>query len=380
MNASDDLTPGAAASMPQAAALAAHFSGAKWLDVQPRHACLPQLDKHVLLHAGPPFKGAAPVPVRQAAIQAMLFEKLAPDAGVAQMLLASGVVRLEPAQNYDVVTPLAQVVSHSMPMAVVGDDHLRAYAPLSEGPAPALRFGSTSPECLERLQAISAAAPALRACLSAAPVAMTAVIEIALKQGDECHSRTAAANSALLDAMPALATEARKLIAANPGFALPVMMAAACWALHTGGAKIVAAGGNGLDFGLRLRDSEAWHSVAAAPPMGTRFPAHPAAPVLGAIGDSAVLDFCGLGGQALAFAPALAEEWKEILPIDAVQRRLAIVDPASGSVDPQRVRDTGLTPIVHLTMLDKSGAGGLIGRGFYIPPVELFNKLPGTAP
>ena len=140
------------------------------------------------------------------------------------------------------------------------------------------------------------------------------------------------------------------------------------------------AGGNGLQFGVALRGSDVWHSVLAAPPVGTRFPAHAAAPVLGAIGDSAVLDFCGLGGQALAFAPALAEEWQEILPGDALQRRQVIVDAQSGAVDPARVRATGRTPIVHLAMLDKSGAGGLIGRGFYTAPAELFNLLPeGTA-
>jgi hypothetical protein len=366
VNARDQVIPGATA-------LAAPFSGAQWLDVQPRHACLPQLDAHVLLHAGPPFKGAAPVPVRQAAIQAMLFEKLAPDAGVAQMLLASGVVRLEPAQNHGVVTPLAQVVSHSMPLAVVGDARLKAYAPLSEGPAPALRFGSLEAAALQRLHEVSQAATALRTCVRVAPVDMAVLIETALANGDECHSRTGAANNALLEAMPGLDTEARKLISGNPGFVLPVMMAAACWALHQQAAPIVMAGGNGIEFGLRLRGADAWRSVPATAPVGTRFPAYPAATVLGAIGDSAVLDFCGLGGQALAFAPALLEEWKEILPLDAARRRLSIIDDKSGAVDPLQVQASGLSPIVHLAMLDRGGSGGLLGRGFYIPPVDLFN-------
>jgi hypothetical protein len=366
VNARDQAIPGAAA-------LAAPFSGAQWLDVQPRHACLPQLDAHVLLHAGPPFKGAAPVPVRQAAIQAMLFEKLAPDAGVAQMLLASGVVRLEPAQNHGVVTPLAQVVSHSVPLAVIGDARLKAYAPLSEGPAPALRFGSLETATLQRLREISAAARALRACVRAAPVDMAALIETALANGDECHSRTGAANNALLEAMGGLDAETRKLISGNPGFVLPVMMAAACWALHKHAAPVLMAGGNGIEFGLRLRGTDAWRSVPATAPIGTRFPAHPTATVLGAIGDSAVLDFCGLGGQALAFAPALLEEWRESLPLDAARRRLSVIDDENGAVDPRRVHASGLAPIVHLAMLDRGGSGGLLGRGFYIPPTELFN-------
>lgn len=364
----------AANALPSASALARPFAGARWLDVQPRHACVPQLAATVLLHAGPPFQGPAPAPVRQAAVQAMLYEQLAPDAGVAQALLAAGAVRLEPAQHYGVVTPLAQVVSHSMPMAVVGDAQFRAYAPLSEGPAPALRFGSLLPECLDRLRACTAASFSLRNCVRANPVAMGLLIERALGLGDECHSRTAAANQLLLEALPGLETEAHQLIGANPGFALPVLMAAAAWALHTQGGAIESAGGNGLEFGVRRRGAAAWDCVAATAPVGTRFPQYPATPVLGAIGDSAVLDFCGLGGQALAFAPALAQEWQAMLPAGAVQRRAAIIDPASGGIDPKRVAASGLAPIVHLAMLDATGAAGLVGRGFYIPDAALFNS------
>jgi hypothetical protein len=353
-------------------ALAEPFEGALWRDVQPRHALLPQLDAHVLLHAGPPYQGAAPAPVRQAAIQAMLFEKLAPDAGVAQMLLASGVVKLEPAQNHGVVTPLAQVVSHSMPLAVVGDARSQAYAPLSEGPVPALRFGSLEAETLQRLIDISTCASIIRNCVRDAPVDMAVVIAQALAQGDECHGRTGAANNALLAAMPSLDAEVRKLIAANAGFVLPVMMAAACWALRARGAPIAMAGGNGLAFGIRSPGESAWRTVPATPPVGTRFAANPGAQVLGAIGDSAVLDFCGLGGQALGCAPALAQEWETILPQGAL-RREQIVDDASGGVDPERVLTARRAPIVHLAMLDKAGAAGLLGRGFYIPPIELFN-------
>jgi hypothetical protein len=244
---------------------------------------------------------------------------------------------------------------------------------LSEGPAPALRFGSLEAATLQRLHEVSAAATALRACVRTAPVDMAALIETALVNGDECHSRTGAANNALLEAMRGLDAETRKLISSNSGFVLPVMMAAACWALHKHAAPILMAGGNGIEFGLRLRDTDAWRGTPATAPTGTRFPAHPAATVLGAIGDSAVLDFCGLGGQALSFAPALLEEWKEILPFDAARRRLSITDDKSGAIDPRQVHASGLAPIVHLAMLDRGGSGSLLGRGFYIPPVDLFN-------
>jgi hypothetical protein len=92
-----------------------------------------------------------------------------------------------------------------------------------------------------------------------------------------------------------------------------------------------------------------------------------------AIGDSAVVDFCGLGGQALGAAPALVSEWAAWLPADAVTRRSRLVDPQSGIVDLRRVVASSLAPLINLAILDSSGHAGLIGRGFYIPDIALFD-------
>ncbi|MCA3140546.1 MAG: DUF1116 domain-containing protein, partial [Rhodocyclaceae bacterium] len=135
--------PAAAAGDPHGpAALAARFAGAAWLDVVTRRQALPALDDAVLLHAGPAFDGALPAPVRNAAIQALRFERLAADDAEAVRLLASGRVRLQPAQDHGVATPLAQVVSASMPLARAGSARRTFLAPLVEGTPPALRFGS----------------------------------------------------------------------------------------------------------------------------------------------------------------------------------------------------------------------------------------------
>jgi hypothetical protein len=152
---------------------------------------------------------------------------------------------------------------------------------------------------------------------------------------------------------------------------LPILMGAAAWSLQLLGGRVVAAGGNGMEFGMRLRGDAEWHNVAADAPQGIPFPG-PAAVTLGAIGDSAVLDFCGLGGQAIRFSPALAEEWQSLLPAGISERFAAILDEKTGAVSPEQVSLTGQSPIVHLAMLDRSGQRGLIGRGFYIPPVNLF--------
>ena len=144
------------------------FEGAMLRGVVLRRDALPALGPTVLLHAGPPFQGEPPSAVRQACVQALLFEGLAADAAQARAMLSAGAVELQPAQDHGVATPLAQVVSASMPLAAVGDAASVAWAPLVEGPPPALRFGTEASEARTRLSAITVfglqrLAPLLRA-------------------------------------------------------------------------------------------------------------------------------------------------------------------------------------------------------------------------
>jgi len=373
------------------------FSGARWVDVLPRSAACPQLEAQVLLHAGPPFRGAPPAPVINAAIQAILFENLAADAAEARDLLVQGGVELRPAQDYRIATPLAQVVSASMLLFAVEQDHEICFAPMIEGSAPALRFGSPAPAALQRLRELGAwvmsrVAPLVRE--RAVPIG--GLISAAVAGGDECHARTGHANEALVSSMGLGLSDAAGRLRAIPAFVLPLLMGAACAALRTRRCEIEAIGGNGLEFGVRWRGDLAWRRSIAEPPLGLLFAGAGAgagagadaatgrgigmnagpAP-LGAIGDSAVIDFCGLGGQALSAAPLLANEWSAVLPADALARREHVIDPDTGIVDAARVALSGIAPLINLGIIDRDGAAGLIGRGFYTPPVDLFSRRRG---
>jgi hypothetical protein len=395
-------------------AFAQPFSGAQLFDIVSRKTACPDLPDNLLLHAGPPFRGAPPAPVFNAALQAILYEGLAEDMDGAAALLAGGAVVLAPAQDHGVVTPLAQVVSAGMPLLAVRmgggaspaqpgqPAPLVRYAPAVEGPAPALRFGSADTGCQARLAALSSWLHAVVApLLRAAPVDLHAVICAALADGDECHARTGVANEALVAAMTGLNDGDAARLRANPGFVLPVMMAAAAVVLAGGGngtipaaggdgtipaagekesiaavggnESIAAVGGNGFEFGLRLHGRPGWQTVAARAPAGTRFPGMENIVALGAIGDSAVLDICGLGAQALAAAPLLLEEWARILPADAADRRAAFIGPA-GVVDVAMVRAGAIAPLVNLAILDAGGELGLIGRGFYTTEKHVFDS------
>jgi hypothetical protein len=348
------------------------FAGAFWSDVLPRGALYPELSQRVLLHAGPPFRGAPPIPVVNAAIHAVLYEGLADDAARARELLVRGDVELHPAQDHGITTPLAQVVSASMLLLVIRQQgHFRC-APIIEAPAPALRFGSTAPECLARLRSVSefiesTVAPLVRHH----PVDIARIVRTAVARGDECHGRIGVASEAMIALLEGLDTNGASRLRSNPAFVLSVLMAAAAVALRTHGSPIQAIGGNGVDFGVRLRGEPAWRCAPAdAPRDAPLLDRDPRAP-LPAIGDSAVIDFCGLGGQALCAAPLLANEWSSVLPADLLARRLALIDPDSGIIDPRRVLHEALSPLINLAILDSQGSG-LIGRGIYSPPAGLF--------
>jgi len=363
------------------------FRGAVWCDVVLRSAACPQLPPRVLLHAGPPYsrgpayggpayRGPAyggpayrgpPAPVVNAAVQAILFEGWAVDERAASDLLASGGALLQPAQDHGVVTPLAQVVSPSMPLAVVRVKDDVRYGAVVEGAAPALRFGARAAECRGRLRTLSLAllaqvAPLLRR----APIALTEPIRRGVAGGDDCHSRTATVNAELIDSIAGLDAELKATLRDMSAFALPILMAAASAAMTSLQSTVAAIGANGIECGLRHRDDTTWRRIPAVPPDGQRLPGREAIVPLPAIGDSIVVDYCGLGGL-----------------IDAPSSREALLDPLSGIIDTRRVASWrsdplhgeagGESPSFNLAILDATGATGLIGRGTYRPDPVLFS-------
>ncbi|WP_423822146.1 DUF1116 domain-containing protein [Salinisphaera sp. SPP-AMP-43] len=353
-------------------AQAAVFAMPRLRGVTRRRDIRPQLGERCLLHAGPPLSSdILPQALRNAAVQALIFEGMS--AEQAALAVDRREIELCPAQDHGVVTPLAQVVSASMPLFVVGDDRHQAYAPIAEGAPPALRFGARDPACVQNLKWHSHWAFAeLRPKLAAAPLAIAALVARALAEGDDCHARTGGANAALREALAPLSPGYDEAIAANANFVLPVLMAASAWVLAETRHSIAAVGGNGQRFGLRLAGQSQWRTCLAEPPVGVRLPDQEASPVLGAVGDSPVIDFCGLGGQSLAWAPELVSLWAGQLPSDWGDRAAAVTDPATGLVCRHRVAASGQVPLVHLAMVGGGPAGGLVGRGFYAPDLGIF--------
>ncbi|HBT33084.1 MAG TPA: hypothetical protein DEB15_09740 [Pusillimonas sp.] len=340
-------------------------------------SALPNLPDQALFHAGPPYKGSPPEAVLNAAAQAAVMEGWAADTQTARSMLSESTsgITLLPAQDYGVVVPLAQVAGPSTWCVEVGNEALKVYSPVSEGPAPALRFGSIEPVCRDRaMNDCKLFAEHINPLLEKTPIYPEQLMQQALQLGDDGHAIVGAGTKLWVDALTDLPADIREKILTNAGFALTTWMAYCSWKLRTSSCPIVAIGANGIEFGLKFKNAKAWATIEAPPPSGPRFNPEHTAQALGAIGDSAVVDACGYGGQALKQAPPLLAEWKDYLPADALTRPGRIIAPENGCIDPARIQAERVAPIINLAILDSLGANTPIGRGHYSPPLSVFQQ------
>ncbi len=359
------------------------------------------LQRHQLLHAGPPLRDPTQPPpaLASAVVLACLHAGWAPDAAAAEELLRSGALQLSPAQDRGCVTPLVAVVAPDTPLFGVGDAAVphAVWAPVPALRGPDLRMGTRDPAVLARLQQRDRLlVPALQHALQAGPLPLWPLAAAGLAAGDDLHSRTTAANAALVDALlqrglpPALADD----IAATPLFFLTPWMAACALQLRAAEqgdcpTLVTRAGGNGERFAIALAGRPgAWIGCDATAPQGLHLPQVAAdLAVTGAVGDSAVIDLLGLGGQRLGLAP---EPWSALGNVvagaaaagaaaatEAARRLLCAPQPLLAEAwplgtDAARVVAQAQAPWVALAMVAADGRSGFVGRGVYRPPLALF--------
>ncbi len=370
---------------------------------------IPGMGRRMILHAGPPIPWAGMCgPMQGAIVGAILFEGWASDADGAANLAASGRVAFAPCHHHAAVGPMAGIISPSMPVWIVRDAATgrRAYSNLNEGLGKALRFGANGPEVLSRLKWMAAR---LRKVL-AAGLAVTGPIELkplmaqALAMGDEIHNRNAAATGLFLKRLaPALlsskasrgdVTEAVAFIAGNDNFFLNLSMAA-CKAMTdaaagvAGSSMVTAMARNGVEFGVRLSGTgERWFTAPAPLVDGLYFPGYSIADAAPDLGDSAITETAGVGGFAMAAAPAIVN-FVGGTPDDAIAntaemghitlgRNGALTIPAIGfagtpaGIDARKILDTGILPVINTGIAHKLAGIGQIGAGITHAPLACF--------
>ncbi|WP_286715526.1 oxalurate catabolism protein HpxZ [Marinobacter sp. tcs-11] len=358
------------------------------------------LGRHCLLHAGPPF--ANPIrpsaPILASAALCCVHEGWAEDLGSARKMILDGRVRLHPAQEYDVVTPLAAVISPSTPLVEVVDAEGsgRCWSLLPSGSGPQIRFGSADPAVLERLRfRDEQLAVAFGQCLPTDGIELIPLAQAGLLAGDDLHAQTSGATLALLDrlAQQDLPAQVAEVLQSAPLFFLPLWMAACHLMLRASigcGADqlVIGLSGNGQEVGIRLSGApQHWLTRAARRPDGPRLREGDtlAAPMLG---DSGVIDAAGFGAQAWGHAQAIAELMSPWLPpgwqpnMDCLRGQ----HPAFAGFGLRTGLDAALAsqqacpPLVALAMLDEAGEQGLLGRGVCLTDPALFAEGGAESP
>ncbi|MDH3210279.1 MAG: DUF1116 domain-containing protein [Burkholderiaceae bacterium] len=372
--------------------------------------CVPGMGERTILHAGPPIEwGRMCGPVQGAVLGAIVYEGWAQDVGRARALAASGEIALAPCHDHDAVGPMAGIISPSMPVWVVRNASAgnSAMCNMNEGLGKVLRFGANSPEVIARLRWIEKTlAPVLQASLKlTGPIELKPLMAQALHMGDELHNRNAAASSLLLKrlimallksgAPSADIAAAVEFIAGNDHFFLNVSMAACKAMLDAargveGSSMVTAMCRNGVDFGVRLSGTgDAWFTAPAPVVDGLYFAGYSKANAAPDLGDSAITETAGLGGFAMAAAPAIVK-FVGGTPQDAIANTLAMTHITLGrnsaftlpplnfggtpaAIDARKVVDSGLLPVINTGIAHSEAGVGQIGAGVTHAPMACFS-------
>jgi hypothetical protein len=381
------------------------------VDMIPAREALPGMagGRKLILHAGPPIAWARMCgPMQGAILGAAVLEGWADSVDAATRLVGSGAIDLEPCHHHGAVGPMAGIISPSMPLWVIENrtHGNRAYSNCNEGLGKVLRFGANGPEVIARLNFIANdLAPALRATLArTGGIELMPLMSQALNMGDEVHNRNAAATALLFkrlapalfetDVPRAAAAKALAFIAANDHFFLNLSMAACKAMLDAaadvpGSSMVTAMARNGVNFGIRLAGTgDAWFEAPANPVDGLYFPGYSMADAAADLGDSAITETAGVGGFAMAAAPAIVK-FVGGTPADATHHSLRMraitlgvnasftlpsldFAPGAAGIDARKVVDSGILPVINSGIAHRLAGVGQIGAGVTYAPMACF--------
>ena len=368
-------------------------------------AMIPGLEGRVVLHAGPPVEWERMcVPQRLAASAACVLEGWAANLDNAAGMLARREVELAPAHDYGAAGAMTGIISPSMACWEARDDETgrTAWSPMTDGPGDAFWLGVASEAAIRRQRLMAEEiAPAFAAALAVrGPIDVFGLCAQAIAMGDDCHMRHQAATMLLLrEALPAMAEHAplrvaplARMLAQNGHFALTVTIAAARAALSgiqgiEGSSLVVFISRNGTDAAVQLAGLPGRWFTAPAPLVGDPLyrPGFGEADAAPDIGDSALVECCGLGAAASAASPGVAEflgggiadaiartrEMGDICVARSERLRIPTLDGEGTplGVDARACVDLGATPLINTGILHRT-AGGQIGAGVARTPLE----------
>ncbi len=358
-----------------------------WVGVGLAADVIPGMRPDLLLHSGPPLRReAASGPMRGALEGALRLE-------------GRDSADLEPCHHHQAVGPMAGVIGPSMPVVVVEDpvSGRRAYSNLNEGLGRVLRYGANDDAVLDRLRWMAEVlGPDLARALEAGPIDLAGINQRALQMGDELHNRHRAATSLLFRelALRGLPAASLRFIDQNDYFYLNLVMASAKAACDAAAGEprsslVVTMARNGTEFGVRVSGAPArWFTAPADVPVGLFLGSYTQADANPDIGDSAITETYGLGGFAMAAAPAITRvvggtastaldatlEMYEITLEESRQHLVPQLDfrGTPTGIDVRRVVETGIRPLINTGIAHREPGVGQVGAGLVRAPLEPF--------
>ena len=372
---------------------------------------IPGMRDNLLLHAGPPITWArASGPMRGAITGALIFEGKAKNEAEAQALVESGQIELEPCHHHGAAGPMAGLIAPSMSVYIIENKTHgnRSFSGLNEGYGKVLRYGAYSEEVLAKLRWMEdVIAPVLADAIEASGgIDIRALLAEALHMGDEGHNRNKAGSILYTTNLAPFIAKA----APNPGIAADVLkflgdnalsvlnpVMAACKAMADaahgieGSTIVTVMARNGTDFGIRVSGlGDRWFTAPVAVPKGLYFPGFKAEDASGDIGDSTITETAGIGGFAMASAPAIVT-FVSGTPKDAINTTLEMYEitytehkyftiPALDfrgtptGIDIRKVVEKGITPRVNTGIAHKDAGVGQVGAGLVRPPMAMFEE------
>ena len=390
-------------------------AGAELVDVRPAREAL-GLEKGTFLHAGPPIEfDRASGPLKGALIGAMLLEGLADTAQDAEAKLENGDgITLEPCHHRDAVGPMAGVISPSMWVYELRDDvhGSTSWCSLNEGLGKVLRYGAYGPEVIDRLHWMNTTlGPILQQAVRArvdqgTTIDIKAIIAQMLQMGDEGHNRNRAGSLMLLrELLPTMITadapstdiaEAVRFSGANEHFFLNLGMPACKLATRAaqgipGSSIVTTMARNGTDFGIRVSGTgDEWFTGPANTPEGLFLGSYGPEDANPDIGDSAITETGGIGGFAMAAAPAIVkfvggdvpfalqatQTMYEITAAEHTAFQIPILEfrGTPTGIDVAAVARTGILPQINTGMAGRVAGTGQVGAGLVNPPPRCFTR------
>jgi len=380
-------------------------------DVKRAIDVIPNMHERMILHAGPPIEWERMSgPVKGAIMGALVYEGIAKDVNEAEKIASSGEIEFSPCHHHQTVGPMAGIVSPSMYVFCVKNTTHgnESYATMNEGLGKVLRFGAYDEDVINRLKWMEKVlAPAIKKALRVSEgINLKSITAQALMMGDECHNRNVAGTSLFLRKITPLLLKTDldkdtiyqvfEFINGNDHFFLNLSMAS-CKAIADTivgleySTIMSAMARNGTEIGIRIASlKDEWFTAPAGIPKGLYFSGFSEEDACRDLGDSTISETAGIGGFAMASAPAIVK-FVGGTPQDAVKYTKEMGEICYGrhrdyqmpslnflgtplGVDIRKVVETGITPIINTGIAHKDPGIGQVGAGILYAPMEMFEK------